>query len=112
MDQVKKTLKIYTTEDGKKPFEYRLNDLKDPMSRARIRTRLDRIVSGNFGDSKSVSDGVFELRFTFGSGFRVYYGLDGETVVILLTGGDKSSQTSDIDKAKQYWLDYKGVKND
>ncbi len=105
-------LKIYATSDGHKPFEDWLNNLKDPMSRARIRTRLDRVVTGNFGDSKSVGEGVFELRFTFGSAFRVYYGLEGEEVVILLTGGDKSSQERDIAKAKQYWLDYKGLKNE
>jgi putative addiction module killer protein len=53
-------------------FDEWLDDLKDPMTRARVRTRLDRVVTGNFGDSKTVGDGVFELRFTFGSAFRVY----------------------------------------
>lgn len=112
MEQDKKILKVYTPDGEKKPFEDWLIGLKDPMSRARIQTRLDRVAAGNFGDSKSIGEGVFELRFTFGAGFRVYYGLDGNTIVVLLTGGDKSSQESDVNKAKQYWLDYKGVKNE
>lgn len=105
-----KELKIYKTESGRCPFEEWLNDLKDPMGRARIRSRLDRVASGNFGDSKSVGEGVFELRFIFNTGFRVYYGQDGDSIVVLLLGGDKSSQEKDILKAKTYWRDYKGAK--
>jgi putative addiction module killer protein len=105
-----KILKIYETESGKRPFDEWLDDLKDPMTRARVITRLDRVVTGNFGDTKTVGDGVFELRFTFGSAFRVYYGLDGDALVVLLLGGDKSSQERDIVKAKEYWQDYQGAK--
>jgi putative addiction module killer protein len=105
-----KILKIYETESGKRPFDEWLDDLKDPMTRARVITRLDRVVTGNFGDTKTVGDGVFELRFTFGSAFRVYYGLDGDALVVLLLGGDKSSQERDIVKAKENWQDYQGAK--
>ena len=105
-----RALKIYETDSGKRPFDEWLDDLKDPMTRARV--RLDRLASGNFGDSKSVGDGVFELRFTVGAGIRVYYGLDGDTLVVLLLGGDKSSQDKDIVRAKQFGVDYKGAKND
>ncbi len=84
-----------------------LNGLKDRMSRARIRARIDKVALGNFGDYKSVGDGVNELRFTFGPGYRVYYGLDGEKIILLLFGGEKSTQEKDIKKAKEYWKDYK-----
>jgi putative addiction module killer protein len=107
-----KLLKIYETHLGKRPFDEWLDDLKDPMTKARVRARLDRVVTGNFGDSKSLGDGVYELRFTLGAGIRVYYGLDGDTLVVLLLGGDKSSQDKDILKAKEYWLDYQGEKNE
>lgn len=78
----------------------------DSRIRARIVSRLGRIRNGNFGDHKSVGDGVSELRMPFGAGYRVYYGVDGQTVVILLCGGDKSSQRMDIERAKEYWRDY------
>lgn len=74
-----------------------------PVDERRIRKRLLRIENGNLGDYKSVGDGVFELRFFFSSGYRVYFGFDGETIVLLLCGGDKSSQAKDIKKAKDIW---------
>ena len=61
---------------------------------------FDRIAQGNFGDAKSVGDGVSELRFNFGPGYRVYYTRHVDVVVILLCGGDKASQTMDIERAK------------
>ena len=64
--------------------------------------------SGNYGDFKSLKDGVFELRLMFGSGYRVYFAEDGNDVVLLLIGGDKSSQKNDIQKAKEYWKEYQG----
>ena len=60
--------------------------------------------------NKYLSDGVYELRFMFGKGYRVYYGLDGDTVVLLLSEGDKSSQKKDIAKAIQYWKEYQSRK--
>jgi putative addiction module killer protein len=69
----------------------------------RIRKRILRIENGNLGDYKSVGDGVFELRFFFGPGYRVYFAFDGETVVLLLSGGDKSSQNKDITSAQTIW---------
>jgi putative addiction module killer protein len=74
--------------------------LRDVRARARIAKRIDRIAQGYFGDSKSVGDGVSELRFTFGPGYRVYYTQRGDVVVILLCGGDKDSQQRDIERAK------------
>lgn len=64
---------------------------------------------GNFGDAKMIKggEGIWELRIDYGPGYRVYFGKQGATIVILLTGGDKKSQNRDIAKAKRYWLDYK-----
>ena len=62
---------------------------------------------GNFGDHKGVGEGIFELRLFFGPGYRVYFAEDGDTIVLLLCGGDKSSQSRDIELAKQCWKDYK-----
>jgi putative addiction module killer protein len=76
-----------------------LTDLADVHGRARIAKRLDRIASGNLGDTRSVGGGVSELRFTFGPGYRVYFTVRGRIVVILLWGGDKQTQTRDIDRA-------------
>ena len=65
-----------------------------------------RLEQGNFGDCASVGDGVSELRMFFGPGYRVYFGEHGDVVVILLCGGDKSSQNRDIEQAKTYWKEY------
>lgn len=77
-----------------------LVNLRDVVARARIAKRIDRVAAGNFGDAKSVGDGVGELRFTFGPGYRVYYTRRGDVVVILLCGGDKGTQAKDIEQAK------------
>ena len=77
-----------------------LTGLRDIQARARIAKRIDRIAQGNFGDAKSVGDGVGELRFDFGPGYRIYYARRGNVVVILLCGGDKDSQARDIERAK------------
>ena len=99
---------VYTTSSGKVPFLAWRDDL-DVKTRAIVKTRLDRIRLGNFGDSKPIKNGggVKELRISYGPGYRIYYGMKGSTLVILLVGGDKKSQARDITKAKQYWLDVK-----
>ena len=74
--------------------------LRDVQARARVTKRIDRLAEGNFGDAKSVGDGVSELRFDFGPGYRIYYTMRGDVVVILLCGGDKASQARDIARAK------------
>lgn len=82
-------------------FRSWLDGLRDRKARLRIDDRLKRLASGNAGDSKSVGDGVQELRLHFGPGYRVYYMWQGDVLIILLNGGDKSSQARDIAKAKQ-----------
>lgn len=96
----------YLTEDGRNPFRKWLDDLKDRQARAKIRVRLNRIRLGNFGDCKAVGKGVNELRIPHGPGYRVYFGRNGNTVVILLNGGDKKTQSRDIALAQAYWSDY------
>jgi len=105
-----KIIKIYETPEGKKPFENWLNSIKNQKIQDRILIRLNRLESGNFGDTKYVGDDVYELRYHFDSGYRVYYGLDGEFIVLLLCGGDKSTQSKDIDKAQKYFKEYKEQK--
>ena len=75
--------------------------LKDRVAKMRIAVRIRRVQSGNVGDAKPVGDGVFELRFNFGPGYRVYYTERGDEIIILLAGGDKSTQQSDIEAAKR-----------
>jgi len=75
--------------------------LKDIVIKRKILARFARVENGNFGDSKHIGDDLFELRFFFGGGLRVYYTVRNEQVVLLLIAGDKSSQSKDIEKAKQ-----------
>ena len=103
----KRVLEVYRHENGKEPFTKWLISLGDLTTRARIRRRLARLEEGNWGDIKPVGGGVFELRFDFGPGYRVYLGERDETLVILLCGGDKSSQDADIRKAKELWQEFK-----
>ena len=100
-------LQIYQTPNGKEPFSEWLVSIRDQRTRTRIRDRLERLEIGNFGDCQSVGGGVYELRFHFGPGYRIYFGEIDNTVILLLCGGDKSSQTRDIERAKTYWLEYK-----
>ena len=88
------------------PFDEWFDSLGDGKMQAAVDARLTRVRAGNFGDCKSVGGGVFELRIALGPGLRVYYGLHGQQVVILLGGGDKSTQTRDIRRAQQLWQQF------
>jgi putative addiction module killer protein len=98
-------LRQYQTEEGAEPFRRWLTGLRDAEGRAVIRTRLNRVAAGNLANCRSVGGGVHELKINFGPGYRVYFGVDGN-VVVLLNGGDKDSQSRDIQRAKEYWTDY------
>jgi putative addiction module killer protein len=96
----------YTTGSGTDPVGDWLTAL-ELKARARIATRIDRLALGNFGDCKPVCQGVSELRIDWGPGYRLYYAMVGRTCVLLLCGGDKRKQTSDIKRAVGYLLDYR-----
>lgn len=102
---MKKTLFAYKQKNNKEPFKEWIYSLKDNTDRARIFARLKRVEEGNYGDHKRFS-GILELRCHFGKGYRIYCGEDGDTLVVLLIGGDKSTQYKDIQKAVEYWEDY------
>ena len=102
-----KEIVAFRAKNGQVPFEEWLDDLNDKKAVARILARLARVRQGNLGDSKPVGEGVSELRVDYGPGYRVYFGQKGQTLVLLLCGGDKRSQDSDIRLAKQYWQEYK-----
>jgi len=82
-------------------FDAWFDGLRDRVTRLRLSRRLDKAQRGNLGDVKPVGDGVFEMREHFGPGWRMYYAKRGDTLIVMLGGGDKGSQKSDIAKAKQ-----------
>jgi putative addiction module killer protein len=106
MDAKPQAIRVYETKGGTRPFDAWLRKLRDSRARQRVRTRINRLRLGNFGDYQVVGDGVCELRIDCGPGYRVYYGRDGAEIVILLIGGDKRTQDRDIETAKEYWADY------
>jgi putative addiction module killer protein len=97
---------VYARENGKEPFTEWLYGLKDVIGRKRILARVSRLQQGNFGDCESVGNGVSELRLFFGVGYRVYFGEKNNQIIVLLCGGDKSSQSKDIEQAKAYWKEF------
>lgn len=102
-----KKLLLYTTQSGKSPYEIWFYSLEDRKTQAIIWNRLDRLKYGVSRNCRFVGDGVSELKIFFGPGYRVYYGEEGDRIIILLCGGDKSTQTRDIQKASMYWKEYK-----
>jgi putative addiction module killer protein len=100
-------IRKYRRPDSVIPFDRWIAKLRDARAKARVLVQLDRLALGLAGDWKSVGEGIFELRIFEGKGYRVYFARDGETVVILLCGGDKSTQDRDIKLAKSYWQEYR-----
>ena len=100
-------IRRYVTGTGRDLFREWLTELKDARTRAKILARIDRLSTGNFGDCKSLRGGLFELRIDWGPGYRVYYALIGTACVLLLCGGDKRKQSSDIERALNYLKDYR-----
>ena len=96
----------YLTADGRDPYQAWLNNLRDLRAQITIDRRIERLKCGNFGDHKFCREGVWELRIDVGSGYRVYYAQSEQDIVLLLCGGDKNSQRSDINKAINYWHDW------
>src|SRR5664280_2862664 len=93
-------------EAGRSPFAEWFGAL-DAVTAARVDRYIRRLEAGNFGAAKPLDEGVFELRLDFGPGYRVYYGREGRTIIILLGGGSKRRQDADIAVAVQRWKRYK-----
>jgi putative addiction module killer protein len=96
-------IRLWRSAEGAIPFSEWFQSIADDRTRQRIDARLARLRLGNFGDCKSLGGGLYELRIDVGPGFRIYFGQSGRQVVILLCGGDKSTQRADINKARKYW---------
>lgn len=97
----------YLTVSGRDVFGEWLSGLKDVRTTAKVVARIDRLSAGSFGDCKALRGGLFELRIDWGPGYRVYYAQVGKACVLLLCGGDKRKQSSDIQRALEYLEDYR-----
>ena len=97
----------YAKYDGFEPFTEWLSSLRDLQAKISIRRRIDRLAAGNPGSTRSLRDGVSEIKIDLGPGYRVYYAHHGQTIVVLLCGGAKGTQDADIAKAVSYWDDWK-----
>lgn len=99
-------IRYFVAADGRQPFADWFADL-DPEARAKVARAIVRMEQGNLSNVKSVGEGVLEYRIDSGPGYRVYFGRDGDTLIILLSGGTKRRQRRDIDDAHACWRDYK-----
>ncbi|MBD2795667.1 type II toxin-antitoxin system RelE/ParE family toxin [Xenorhabdus sp. 18] len=100
------TIKHYLTSDDRDLYMEFLKGIRDPIAKSKISSRVNQMATGNFGDHKPCRKGVWELRIDQGPGYRVYYSLVGREVVLLLIGGDKRTQDSDIYQAIECLNDY------
>lgn len=99
-------LRYYLAGDGQTPFEEWFSDL-DAAAGAKIVAALTRLTRGNLSNVRGVGGGVLEYRIDWGPGYRVYFGRDGEVLIILLAGGTKKRQQRDVEAARRRWVDYK-----
>ena len=99
-------IRYYMTADSRRPFAEWFAEL-DAVTRAIVARAIARMEQGNLSNAKSIGRGVLEYRVDSGPGYRVYFGRDGETLIILLIGGSKKRQQRDIETAWSYWRDYK-----
>ena len=96
----------YLSQDGQDLFARWLDSLRDKQARARVAARLIRLNNSNFGDCRPVGSGVWELRIDWGAGYRVYYAIAGKRVILLCEGGDKRTQSTDIERAIERWQEW------
>jgi|SRR5580698_9623125 putative addiction module killer protein len=104
-------IRSYVTRNGRDVYDDWFSNLSDARARAKITARINRLALGNFGDCKRLRQGLCELRIDWGPGYRVYYTLLGNVCVLLLCGGDKRKQASDIERALAYLEEYKERKS-
>ncbi len=100
-------IRHYVSRTGKDVFDGWLTQLADVRAQAKIASRINRLAAGNFGDCKPLRQGLCGLRIDWGPGYRVYYAMIGRERVLLLCGGDKRKQSSDIERALEYLEEYK-----
>ena len=101
----------YLAADGSSPYAKWFNALNAPAA-AKVAIAITRMAQGNLSNAKSVGGGVLEYRIDFGPGYRIYFGRDGERLVILLGGGTKKRQRDDVHRAQNLWADYKQRKKE
>lgn len=101
-------IETYLTEEGNEPFQEWLNEIKDKIARTKISARLRRASYGNFGDWKDLkgAKGIYEMREHYGQGYRIFYSIINQKIVLLLVGSTKKDQNKMINKAKEYFADY------
>ena len=109
---VERKAQEYKTQDGSAPFRDWLVELKDARAKAKVTKAVTQMEAGNFGDHKPITDGngLQERRIDYGPGYRIYYITEGDELIILFAGSDKSDQQAAIDAAKEYLVDYKARK--
>jgi putative addiction module killer protein len=100
----------YVDPEGNYPAHNWLEKLKDKTTRVIIKGRIRRVEEGNLGFTRSIGHGLIELKIDHGPGYRVYLGIDGDTVIMILAAGDKSTQFKDIENAKARWQNYRETK--
>jgi putative addiction module killer protein len=99
-------IRHYLTVSGRDLYQTWLDDLKDVRARVTVQRRVDRLAAGNYGDHKFCRDGIWELRIDVAAGYRVYYARAGRTILLIVCGGDKRTQTAEIGRAVKCWDDY------
>ncbi len=109
MEKMTVEVREFVDANGINSYSNWFNELNAEAA-AKVTANLTRIELGNFSNTKSISGGVYELRIDFGPGYRVYFGKDGEKIIILLGGGTKKKQNADIKKAHELWKEYKKLK--
>lgn len=107
MNQMSNTINEYIDDAGRSPYAEWLSRLRDPRAKAKVIIQVDKMELGLFGDAEPIGEGLSELRIHYGPGYRVYFGKEEDKIYLLLCGGDKSSQSKDIKRAKGYWLSHK-----
>ena len=107
-----KIIKVYISKSGKNYYRKWFEKIENTTTQNRIITRINRLKFSNYGDCKNLGDGIYELRMFFGKGYRVYFSEVNKTIILLFCGGDKSSQSEDIKKAKMLLKEYKETINE
>ena len=103
----RRRIEYYTSLTGKQPAREWLLSIKDNLTQAILFKRIRQAGEGLFGDNRNVGDGVYELKVNFGPGYRIYYGIHEDELILILFGGNKRTQQADIKKAQTYWFLWK-----